>query len=144
LNDHWPPARPYGIEFVEDDRGTVLRGGWNIPLLEVRGSHDGRRIFIVDQRFGYDIPDEVAELVACIFSEGVAIGLGLTHFPGPSEVYPLDGSPSQRADEFRQELLRLHPVLRPRPHIGISAVREAPLGPHPVEPAPPAGTREKE
>lgn len=98
---------------------------------------DGSYAFIVDGRMGFDIPEDAGPQAAILVASCVAIGLGLTHFPQANESSPYDGDAEQekRWRDLREELLKLHPALRPSFRVCVGWVETAPLGPQKIEPS---------
>lgn len=118
------------------DSNDLCYNGWVVPMARLmKPDADGNIGILLDGRMCFMFrDDENAGTVVGMVATAIALGLGLSHAPGPRDASPLVGEPSEDAKRFEQEQLRIHAALRFSQACGIGSVSAAPLGPRKVEP----------
>jgi hypothetical protein len=88
------------------ERFPLVVNGWTVPHLEAQNKRDGGVYVSLDNRFGLDLPDELAGPVLSFMANVVAVAMGYPCHPRRGEEPPQSSPPWHRLSPL--------PMLDPR------------------------------
>jgi hypothetical protein len=115
------------------DEGRLIVNGWTVPMARLLDEDGEYLTILLDNRMGFQFPnDRNAGTICSMVAHAIALGLGLSHAPGPRDGVGPGQEETTDSKRFTQELFRLHASLRPSMVFGIGAIHHAEPGLKPV------------